>query len=94
VPALYEKTRSWRALSTDLPIAANEDISRHRVKYLESWLADLEQRSFGNTAFHGTQDEKLELSQPFRSRSEAETLENAQAENLDITAVPATCNLL
>jgi hypothetical protein len=46
---------------SDLPTAANEDISRDRVKYVESWLADLEHRGFDDAAFHGTQGENLEL---------------------------------
>jgi hypothetical protein len=71
------------------PTAANEEILRDRIKYLESRLADLEHRDFDNAAFRSTQGEKLELSQPFPSRSEAGTLENVQAESLDITAVPA-----
>jgi hypothetical protein len=60
-PCMRKHGRGARCQRTS-PIAANEDISRDRVKYLESWLADLEHRGFANTAFHGTQDEKLELS--------------------------------
>ena len=71
------------------PTAVNGDKSRGRIKYLESRLAVLESRGFDNTAFHGTQGEKLEPSQAFLSRSETGTLENVQAESLDITAVPA-----
>jgi hypothetical protein len=75
--------RQWTS-----PTAANGDILRDRIKYIESRLADLERRGFDNAAFHSTQGEKLEPSQAFPSRSEAGTLENVQAESLDITAVP------
>jgi hypothetical protein len=68
------------------PTAANGNISRDRIKYFESRLADLERRDFDNAAFHGTQGEKLEPSQAFPSRSEARTLENVQAESLDMPA--------
>ena len=93
-PCMRKQGRRARCRWTS-PTAANRDISRDRIKYLESRLADLERHGFDNAAFHGTQGEKLEPSQAFPSQSEARTLENVQAENLDITAVPeATRNLL
>jgi hypothetical protein len=87
-PCMRKHGRGARCQRTS-PIAANGDISRDHIKYLESRLADPERRDFDSAAFYGTQGENLEPFQAFPSRSEAGTLENVQAESLDITALPA-----
>jgi hypothetical protein len=55
-PCMRKNGRGTRCQRTS-PTAANGDISRDRIKCLESRLADLERRDLDNSAFCGTQGE-------------------------------------